>query len=150
MPTKKVVKKGATKKVEAKPTKKVVARKVVAKKVAKKAVASKPVKKAATKSAVTKSVKKVSAKKPLVVAPDQASFWVKNGQILNSLIALRDAFGEMEKEVFQYHTAKEQNDFAEWVANVLQDTSCAKDLAKAGSPTSAKTVVVKHLKLYSV
>ncbi|MCA9357267.1 hypothetical protein H6784_01905 [Candidatus Nomurabacteria bacterium] len=144
MPTKKVQKKAVVKKVVKKaPAKKVVAKKAVVEKA--------PTKKVVAKKAPAKSpAKKGSAKKTLVYAPDQASFWVNDGQILNSLVALRDALDEMEKEVFLYHTAKEQNDFAEWVANVLSDINCAKELAKANTPDKAKTVVAKHLKLYAV
>ncbi len=88
--------------------------------------------------------------KPLVYADNQTSFWVSNGQILNSLVALRDALDAMEKEVYHYHAGEAHNDFANWVAAVLCDEDCAKDLEKAKTPTSAKTVVVKHLKAYSV
>lgn len=145
MPTKKVVKKVVAKKAVSKPVKK-----AVSKKVAKKVVAKKSVKKTATKTATTKTAKKSISKKPLVVAPNHASFWVNDGQVLNSLVALRDALDEMEKEVFLYHTAKEQNDFAEWVASVLEDAVCANELAKASTPAKAKTVVTKHLKFYTV
>jgi hypothetical protein len=54
----------------------------------------------------------------------------------------------MEKEVYRYHTDKKQNDFANWVADVLGDVNCAKELDKAKTPRSAKTVVTKHLKYY--
>lgn len=96
------------------------------------------------KKVVTESVK------PLVYADNQTSFWVSNGQILNSLIALRDALDMMEKEVYHYHAGEAHNDFANWVAAVLCDVDCAKDLEKAKTPTSARTVVVKHLKTYSI
>lgn len=134
MPTKKV-------------TKKAVAKKTVKKKVAKKAV--KKVAKKITKKP-TKKVAKKTAKKPLVLANNETSFWVTNGQILNSLIALRDALDEMEKEVYSYHAGNAQNDFANWVSAVLADPVCASELQKAKTPKSAKTVVVRHLKLYSV
>lgn len=90
------------------------------------------------------------AVKPLVFADNQTSFWVSNGQILNSLVALRDALDVMEKEVYHYHAGEAHNDFATWVSSVLCDTECAVELTKAKSPSSAKTVVVKHLKTYSV
>ncbi|MCB9810081.1 hypothetical protein H6781_00595 [Candidatus Nomurabacteria bacterium] len=135
MPTKKV-------------TKKPVSKKTVKKKVAKTAVKKKVVKKPAKK--VAKKVSKDTTKKPLVLASNDTSFWVTNGQILNSLIALRDALDEMEKEVYSYHAGGAQNDFANWVAAVLADNTCAAELQKAKTPKSAKTVVVKHLKLYSI
>lgn len=128
-------------------TTKVVAKKVITKKVAKKAsVVKKPVvKKVAKKSPVQKSTKK-----SLVYAPDQQSFWVTNGQILNSLLALRDALDEMQDEVYSYHAGKAHNDFAKWVDAVLADKACAVELEKAKTPKAAKTVVAKYLKSYLV
>jgi len=94
--------------------------------------------------------RKVVTKKELVYADDQKSFWVSDGQVLNSLLALRDALERMEKEVYGYHVGAAHNDFASWVSEVLGDTDCAADLEKAKSPKSARTVVVKHLKVYEV
>lgn len=126
-------------------------KKVNDKKPAKKATAkTTSVKKAATPKNVKKSTAKKSIKKTLVYAPDNASFWVNNGQILNSLTALRDALAEMQKEVYMYHVKKDQNDFAKWVEVVLGDSKLAKDLSKAGTPSTARSVVVRHLKAYSV
>jgi len=115
----------------------------------KKVAAKKTVKSVAEKGVKSKAVKKTS-KKPLVLADNQTSFWVTNGQILNSLVALRDALDAMEKEVYQYHAGEMHNDFANWVSDVLCDASCAADLAKAKTPTKAKTVVKNHLKAYAV
>ncbi len=111
-----------------------------------------PAKTVAKKSAVKKVSKKVSTKtkKELVYANNQTSFWVTNGQVLNSLVALRDALDEMEKEVYLYHAGGAHNDFANWVGAVLSDGTCATELEKAKTPSSAKTIIVKHLKSYSV
>lgn len=136
-----------TKKVAAKaPAKKAAAKKVV-KKAVKKATKKAPVKKTTANKA---PAKKNAAKRDLRYADDQTSFWLSDGQILNSLLALRDALDTMDDEVFGHHVSSEKNDFASWVETVLCDENCAKDLAKATSPKSAKTVVVKHLKLYIV
>ena len=63
-------------------------KKTVVKKVAKKTVSKKT-------TAVTKPV--------LVYAEDALSFWVADGQILNSLMALSDAVGKMDKKTFVHH-----------------------------------------------
>lgn len=145
---KKAVKKTAAKQ----PAKKIAAK--TAKKAVKKTAAKKSVKKVAKKAvkktAAKKTAGKAGKKKPLVMAPDEKSFWVTNGDVLNSLLALRDALAEMENAVYSYHAAKNQNDFAVWVDTVLCDSKCAKELAKAASPSKAKTIVNKHLKVYSV
>jgi glucan-binding YG repeat protein len=137
MPTKKVVKKTAKKAV-----------KKVAKKTVKK-TAKKAVKKAAKKK-VTKKTSRKATKKALVYANDEQSFWMTDGQILNSLVALSEALADIEKDVYAYHANGWQNDFAEWVDCVLGDAACAADLRKAKTPKSARTVVVRHLKLYAI
>jgi len=110
----------------------------------KKAVAKKAVKKVAPKP------KKTSGKKVLVYANNDNSFWVNDGQILNSLVALNEAMTSMEKAVFAHHVNKDKHDFADWVESVLCDGVCASELRKAKTPTSAKTVVSKHLKTYQI
>jgi len=146
------------------PTKKAPAKKLVKKAAVKKPVAKKvatkkkpAAKKPATKKAVTKktSVKKTSKKvakqpaKDLLYASDEQSFWVTNGEILNSLIALHTALDDMPKDVFEFHATGDQNDFSVWVEAVLCDADCAADLKKAKSQKSAKTTVAKHLKHYA-
>lgn len=106
-----------------------------------------PVKKVgATKSVPKKSV----GKKTLVYADSKTSFWIVDGQILNSLMALQNVLSSMEKEVYAHHVTKDRNDFADWVEKVLEDGDCAKALRSAKTVSSAKTVVVKHLKTYTL
>jgi hypothetical protein len=149
MPT---LKKPVVKKVSKKSVaKKTPVKKVVAKTVAKKTVVKKVAMKSAAKKSVSKkTTTKTKAKKSLVLASNDKSFWVANGAVLNSLVALRDALDEMEKEVYSYHVSKEHNDFASWVDVVLYDTQCAAELKKAGTPVKAKSVVAQRLKVYSI
>jgi len=148
---KKTVAKKATKKVAVKKVaKKVLAKKVVKKTTAKKGVKSSRSKKSVAKKAAKKTTAPTQTKKPLVTASNDQSFWVTNGAVLNSLIALRDALDEMEKEVYSYHVSKEHNDFASWVDAVLCDAECAAELKRAQTPVKARTVVTRHLKVYSV
>lgn len=109
-------------------------------------------KKVVEKKAPAKIAKKVDTKtgRSLVVASNQKSFWVSDGRILNSLVALHDAFDSMEKHHFEHHVGKDKNDFAVWVDSVLNDAICAVDLKKAKTPKAAKTVVAKHLKFYLI
>jgi hypothetical protein len=118
--------------------------------VATKKVAKTAVKKATKKAPAKKTAVKKSAKKELQYADETKTFWLTDGQILNSLLALRDALDAMEDEVYQYHVKNEHNDFANWVGAVLCDEDCAKDLQKAKTPKSAKTIIVRHLKYYTV
>ena len=118
--------------------KKVAAKKVAAKKAVKKVAAKKaPVKKTATKK---------SGSKRLVVASDSESFWVTNGHVLNSLVALEIAFKTMTKSDYAYHISESGSDFADWVETVLQAPECAVELRKAKTAKAAGLVVTKYLK----
>jgi hypothetical protein len=97
-----------------------------------------------------KAVKKSSVKRPLQYSDSLESFWLSDGQILNSLVALRDALASMDTVVYGHHVRSGKNDFAEWVLQVLDDAECAAALRSAKTPSAAKTIVVKYLKTYSI
>jgi hypothetical protein len=132
-------------------TKKVVAKKAPKAKVAKVAKSksgSIAVTGTTTKKVATKKIVAGKGKKQLLVASNYNSFWMNDGQILNSLEALAGALKNMEVTVYKYHTADGRHDFANWVEDVLADVDCAVAMRKAKTPKSAHTVVVKHLALY--
>lgn len=144
MPIKKTTKSSAKKVLVKKSVKKTVVKKA-SKRTPPKKIISKKVKKVVKK---TSKIKNKLVKRDLVLASEGTAFWMKDGQILNSLLALNDALDEMEKEVYDYHSGGAQNDFAAWVSAVLCDGECADELEKVKTKGSAKKVVVKHLKLY--
>jgi hypothetical protein len=99
------------------------------------------------KKGITKKVA-TNQKRIMVYSDDATSFWLNNGQILNSLIALHDALSAMDKNLYTYHVTGDRNDFATWVEDVLCDYDCASSLRTAKTPKTAKTVVARFLKLY--
>jgi len=116
-----------------------VTKKVVKKVTAKKVSSAKPRTKVAA----------VIVKEPLVYADNETSFWVADGNILNSLVALHEALLAMSSATFSHHVTKQKNDFSEWVRDVLGDTECATALKIATTPKRAAAVVAKALKNYS-
>jgi len=128
--------------------------KVTTKKVTKNTVpkiVKKTVKKSPAKRVVKKQASKATASaKLLVCAPDDKCFWTTDGTILKNLEELKFAFGTMNDEVFLHHVTKERNDFADWVQYVLEDLDCADALRKVKKRGTAKTVVTRHLRHYSV
>ena len=124
--TKKINKKTTTKK---KPAKKAVKKKTPIKK-----------KKVATSTKKTASAKKSPRKKKIKEAPDEACFWVHNGPIIKSLPELKKALKEMTDEQFAFHTERDGNDFARWIKDVLEHSTCAKRVEKAGN--KKKTIEV--------
>lgn len=147
-------KKVVAKKVTKKPVVKKVTKKPIAKKVAKTVKVTKTTKttKASSKAKVASKTKKptAKAKKDLMFTNNEQSFWVNDGQILNSLLALHEALQAMNDDVFYHHANQDKNDFADWVEFVLCDGSCATDLRKVEDKAKASTVVGKHLKTYKV
>lgn len=136
MPTKKVTKK-TTKKVAKKSAVKKAVRKTIKKKTAQ------------TKNTAKKTISSKSTARVMVCANEECNFWTTDGQVLSDLHDLLSAFEVMEDDVFDYHVTKEKNDFAEWVEHVLDDPACAQDLRKSRKPKTARTVVVRHVKLYA-
>jgi hypothetical protein len=136
--------KTTVKKIAPKKTAKAATKKVSAKKATTVAVTT-----VGPKKAVAKKVSGPKVKKDLVVASNYNSFWMNDGQILNSLAALADALQGMDAAVYKYHTDLGRHDFANWVEDVLADIDCANALRKAKTPKSAHTVVVKFLALYN-
>ena len=56
----------------------------------------------------------------------------------------------MADEVFKFHVNKEKNDFANWIEDILGDKDLAKAIRKSKKPKTAKTVVVRRLKIYDL
>lgn len=104
-------------------------------------------KKVTTKLVVKKEVQKkpfdIARGKPLVVADETHRFWVNNGPALKDLKELCEALRAMNDEQFAHHVNSEKNDFAKWVAEVLEDEKCAQALLKAKTRKAAARAV-KH------
>jgi hypothetical protein len=126
-----------TKKKSKKATKK------VAKKKIKKRVSSKK------KTAAKKGGRKAKSK-ALVCVDGEHCFWTTDGQILASLIDLEASLEKMRDKVFNYHVTKEKNDFAEWVESALGDRELADALRRSKKASTARTVVVRRLKIYDL
>ena len=127
---------------------KTVAKKAAPKKAVKAKTNSIKVTGVATKKVATKKIAGPKSKKDLVVASNYNSFWMNDGQILNTLTALEGALKGMGNDVYKYHTNLGRHDFANWVEDVLLDIECAVALRKAKTAKSAHTAVVKFLAQY--
>ena len=93
----------------------------------------------------TKNPKRVLAR-----AEGAQCFWVNDGAILADLVEFSHALGEMSPETFAYHVTESRNDFADWVQFVLGDTELALALRDIRKPKTARTVVVRRLKIYEL
>ena len=101
---------------------------------------------AAKKKSSVKRKKKVS----LVSASEAQRFWSTDGTILSNLLDLEAALGKMSDDVFTHHVTKDKNDFADWVLYVLNDHELSKALRRSKKLSTARTVVIRRLKLYDI
>ena len=94
--------------------------------------------------------KGVSNKRDLVCAHGEQCFLTTDGVVIANLVELEQAFSRMADEVFTHHVHADRNDFANWIADVLQDGELAESLRIAKKPASARTIVIRRLKSYHV
>jgi len=66
-----------------------------------------------------------------VVLDSDKRFFLKDGQILNSLEDLFQELQVMENHVFEHHVNSEKNDFANWIGDVFGDKFLAKNVQLA-------------------
>lgn len=100
--------------------------------------------KKATAKVVSKRTKVVPT--PVVCSCNQAckpehSFWVYNGPVVSSLSELRSAVEGMSDEQYQYHTARQGNDFAAWIRDCFGDGALAERVACAKNRAGALRVL---------
>lgn len=117
--------------------------------VSKKAGPKSVVKKVIVKTPKLKKAKVAKDIKQLVRTSTEYSFWMTDGQILNSLLELEGALGTMSMDVFSHHVTDDKNDFADWVEYVLDDHGCAAGLRAAMTTKKAQLAVKKALKGYT-
>ncbi len=86
----------------------------------------------------------------MVCASGESCFWTTDGQVLRDLNELQIALSDMSDEVFKHHVTAKKNDFADWVDHVLEDGDCALELRTSKKPSTARAIVVRHLRTYNI
>jgi len=94
----------------------------------------------------SKTVAVSAASAALTQAPPDKCFWVNHGPVLRNLRELREALaGTISDEQFAFHVGAGKNDFATWVADVLNDVKCASSLRRARTKPAALRAVERAL-----
>lgn len=70
-------------------------------------------------------------------------FWVLDGPNLRSLADLCQALPQMTDDQFHHHTKRDGNDFAKWIAEVLQEEELAKKIARLKTRKSIVSAIKK-------
>ncbi|MBR9690793.1 hypothetical protein GOV08_03860 [Candidatus Woesearchaeota archaeon] len=92
-----------------------------------------------------KTVKKKSKKTKLKVSNPEKFFYTVEGKAIKSLIGLADALDDISDAVFFHHVNEDKNDFANWVKEVFEEPSLAKELEKTTEPMKTQIIILKHI-----
>ena len=72
-------------------------------------------------------------------------FHVANGMVIRAVWELEPALQSMGDETLRYHVNSEKNDFARWVADVLDDKELAAQLAELTDKQEMRIGVLRRL-----
>jgi hypothetical protein len=73
--------------------------------------------------------------------PEDMVFWCHDGRKLRNLQELAEALKAMSEETYRHHVSEYNNDFANWVANVILDEGLSQSLRAARSPQQAAETI---------
>lgn len=107
-----------------------------------------PAKKTTKKSTTKKTAKKATRtrkKKVFHKVEDHKTFRLVNGEILSHYIELADALAEMEEHVLSHHVGQGRHDFANWVAEVFNDTELAAAIEPLNTRQDIRLAIYRHL-----
>lgn len=97
-----------------------------------------------------KMLKEVTAKKeeaPAVkkirvfdTSPNE-DFWFHYGPVVKNLAELREAFLQIDDELYDYHSKGEENDFEKWICDVFGYKELSEKIAKAKTRKKAYAIL---------
>lgn len=94
---------------------------------------------------VERIVNKKEGANVLNLTPDKY-FWTKDGKGLRNLTELLNELKVMPHETFHHHVNIGKNDFANWIADVLQDSITAKAIRGLRTKTEHINVIERFHK----
>jgi hypothetical protein len=81
----------------------------------------------------------------LADAREDKVFWCYDGMVVKNLDELVVAIREMSQETFRHHASGGNNDFSNWVRDVIGDVTLANQLRKATTQSTAAHKVETRL-----
>ena len=92
---------------------------------------------------------KQEAKRLLADVPNEHVFRCHDGLILQGMKELGNALNSTADETYVFHANTENNDFTNWVRDIIKDDMLAKDLQKAKNRTQAAKLVASRIAILS-
>ena len=77
------------------------------------------------------------------------AFFMSNGRVVSSLQQLGNELADMHEAVYRYHVNDNNNDFANWIKDVLWDEKLAADVLKCKNPAAASKKIAARIKFLS-
>lgn len=78
--------------------------------------------------------------------PSDKVFWAHNGPVISSLDELAAALQNMPEETYAHHVSPTNNDFSNWIRDVIGDSTLANNLARAANREAAIKALQSRLK----
>jgi hypothetical protein len=85
-------------------------------------------------------LKKEQVRACLSDVPREQAFWCEDGREFKNLEELAGALAGMSPETYGHHVSGNNNDFSNWVRDVVGDATLANQLARATSRIAAAKV----------
>lgn len=114
----------------------------------------KKTKKSSSKSNKKSSVKKIQSKDAdiaLIITnklgkniAEEQFFYLKDGKVLKNVLDLINAFDEMNDEIFSHHVNIDNNDFSNWICNVLEEEQLANEIKEIVDKVEMHHKLLKH------
>jgi hypothetical protein len=83
---------------------------------------------------------------PKLTDVSQSNFFIlKDGGVIKNLSELKSAIEQMSEETFRHHVSKRNNDFANWVRDVIGDRKLAAELARILNKEESAVRIAKKI-----
>ena len=77
--------------------------------------------------------------------PEEKAFRCRDGRMIKNLDELAISLRDMSEEAFSHHATKDNNDFSNWIRDVIGDATLARQLQRAATNTTAARKVETRL-----
>ena len=76
---------------------------------------------------------------------DKKRFFCQDGRVCVNLVELVDCLSNMTEDVFHHHVTFKNNDFSNWVRDVLGNEELASKIANVNNPLEASKIVTDSI-----
>jgi hypothetical protein len=87
----------------------------------------------------------LQAKGILIDVPESKFFTLHDGRVIKNLSELKVAMEQMSEEMFRQHVRKGNNDFANWIRDVIGDRELAAVLARVPNKVASATSIAEKI-----